>query len=160
MNNYLQKQRRNFTERRARRSAELAESFGLDMTDSRAARIGTKLIGLALLTEMMMPVLVLAGIGVLSCVPALAQTPAGGIFNSDATTPGRGLVEAIKYFRNLIFLLGIVFFGWAGLNMGMEKPWGGKAMAGAACWGFAGLSALVYTFSQGTAVPLDTNLGN
>lgn len=66
----------------------------------------------------------------------------------------------MKYLRNIVFVLGVAFFAWAAINMGFEKPWGGKAIAGAASWAFAGLSALVYEFSQGNAVKVDTNLGN
>lgn len=151
---------RNFGARTHKQTAELRAACGVVEGDSRAARTGARLIALAAFIQLITPLLVIAGMLALTAFPALAQTPGGGVFGANDQTVGRGLVEFIKYFRNVIFLAGIFFFGWAGINMGFEKPWGGKAMAGVACWGFAALSALAYSFSQGQAVNLDTNLGN
>lgn len=146
--------RRELAAGRAER-AGVAALYGVDI-NSPAARIGNGLMTLSLVLRIVEPLLVLLLMFVISAVPAAAQSP-GNIFGSDAQTPGRGLVEAIKYFRNVIFIAGIAFFMWGAINMGFEKPWGGKAIAGAACWAFAGISALVYTFSQGDSVQLDTS---
>lgn len=134
---------------------EQAALYGIDI-ESRAARIGQSLMTLSTVLRVIEPLVVLGLMLVLASHPALAQGP-GNIFGSDATTPGRGLIEAVKYFRNVIFVAGIAFFMWAGINMGFEKPWGGKAIAGAACWAFSGLAALVYEFSQGNSVQMDTS---
>ena len=132
-----------------------AALYGID-PKSPAARIGNSLMTFSMVLRFVEPVLVVGLLVLFSAVPALAQGP-GNIFGSDATTPGKGLVEAVKYFRNVIFVAGIAFFMWAGINLGFEKPWGGKAWAGAACWAFSGLAALVYEFSQGNPVNMDTS---
>ncbi len=160
MSTKIRELRHRIKARTQKQAASAASLYGVEPTDSRAARIGSGLIAAAVFIEFITPVVVVLAMITLTAFPALAQTPGGGVFGSNDQTVGRGLVEFIKYFRNLIFLAGIFFFGWAGVNMGFEKPWGGKAMAGVACWGFAGISALAYSFSQGQAVNLDTNLGN
>lgn len=135
----------------------VAALYGID-TNSPSARIGQSLMTLSHVLRFVEPLLVFGLVMALAACPALAQgTNPGNIFGSDATTPGRGLVEAVKYFRNVIFVLGIIFFMWAGVNMGFDKPWGGKAIAGAACWAFSGIAALVYEFSQGNPVQMDTS---
>ena len=145
------------SERQRAAEARASQLFGVDVvTNTRAGRIGRALITTAIAIEFVMPVLMVVGMFALSAVSTVAQVPGGNIFGNSAETPGRGLVEAVKYARNVVFIAGIAFFIWAGLNMGFEKPWGGKAWAGAACWGFSGLAALVYEFSQGNPVNLDT----
>lgn len=136
-------------------SANAAALHGID-TESRAYRIGKALITTSHLMRALEMVLVLAIVMVAAAHPTFAQSP-GNIFGSDPTTAGRGLIEAVKYFRNVIFVLGIVFFMWAAINLGFEKPWGMKAIGGAACWAFSGLAALVYEFSQGNSVQMDTS---
>ena len=148
---------------RARQDAVAARAgnvLGVDVSGSLAGRIGLQLVGAAAVLELLTPVLMLGAAILLfgSETAVLAQTvPGGNIFGNSAETPGRGLVEAVKYARNVVFVAGIAFFIWAAINMGFEKPWGGKAWAGAACWGFSGLAALAYEFSQGNAVNLDTS---
>jgi hypothetical protein len=153
--------RKLLTHLRARQEAVTARAsslFGVDVSGSRAGRVGQALVTVAALVELATPVLVFGGIFALTAVETVAQTvPGGNIFGNSAETPGRGLVEAVKYARNVVFVAGIAFFIWAAINMGFEKPWGGKAWAGAACWGFSGIAALVYEFSQGNAVNLDTS---
>ena len=145
---------------RARQDAVVARAsnvLGVDVSGSRAGRIGLQLVAAATVLELLTPVLMVGALVALSADPALAQTvPGGNIFGNSAETPGRGLVEAVKYARNVVFVAGIAFFIWAAINMGFEKPWGGKAWAGAACWGFSGLAALVYEFANGNPVNLDT----
>ncbi len=41
-----------------------------------------------------------------------------------------------------------------------EKAWGRQMIGGLLCLGFGGVVSLVYSFSQGNAVNLDTDLGN
>jgi len=92
-------------------------------------------------------------------VPAHAQTPGGGIFGSDQQV-GNAIREAIKWGRNLLFLMGIVFVGWGVVNFGTEKPAAKQIIAALGCFAFSGIVALVYSISQGNAVNLDTGFGN
>lgn len=152
----------NVKARNAATQSRVAGALGLDVlpSNSTAARAGRGLITVAVGLELLTPLLFFGLVFVGLAEPALAQPSAGNIFGQSAEAPGRGLVEAVKYLRNIVFVFGVAFFAWAALNMGFEKQWGGKAIAGAACWAFAGLSALVYEFSQGNSVKVDTNLGN
>ena len=92
--------------------------------------------------------------------PALAQQPGGDIFGTSDQTVGNGFRAFVKYMRAGLFLLGFVFLGLAAINKGADKPWGGKVAAGLGCWGFAGIGSLLYSFSQGEDVDLDTDLGS
>ena len=92
--------------------------------------------------------------------PALAQQPGGDIFGTSDQTVGNGFKAFVKYFRAFLFLAGIVFIGLAALAKAADKPWGGKLIGGIACWGFAGIGSLLYSFSQGEDVDLDTDLGS
>ena len=90
---------------------------------------------------------------------ALAQTTTGGIFGSDQQV-GNAIREAIKWGRNLLFLMGVVFVGWGVVNYGTEKPSVKQFVAALGCFAFGGIVALVYSISQGNAVNLDTGFGN
>lgn len=90
---------------------------------------------------------------------AFAQTPGGNIFGSDQQV-GNAIREAIKWGRNLLFLMGIVFVGWGVINYGTEKPAGKQIIAAIGCFAFGGIVALVYSISQGNAVNFDTGFGN
>jgi hypothetical protein len=92
-------------------------------------------------------------------VDAFAQTPSGNIFGSDQQV-GNAIREAIKWGRNLLFLLGIVFVGWGIVNFGTDKPAAKQIVAAIGCFAFGGIVALVYSISQGNAVNLDTGFGN
>jgi len=105
---------------------------------------------------MLLLILVLA----IFAISSFAQTPGGSVFNGSDQTLGNGLKEFTKYFRNALFLGGVIFTGWGMINLAMEKPWGTKMLGGLGCFGFSGIAALAYSFSQGNAVNLDTNLGN
>ncbi|MEP7339256.1 MAG: hypothetical protein ABI977_16085 [Acidobacteriota bacterium] len=97
-------------------------------------------------------------IGVMA-VDAFAQTPSGNIFGSDQQV-GNAIREAIKWGRNLLFLMGIVFVGWGVVNFGTDKPSAKQFIAAIGCFAFGGIVALVYSISQGNAVNLDTGFGN
>lgn len=126
---------------------------------SRAARVGRRVIDLALLIRAVEPVLIILIAIVVMAAPALAQ-PGGNIFGGNDQAIGNGVREAIRWGRNLLFLLGIAGVGWATFNLMTEKAWGRQMMGGLLCLGFGGVVSLVYSFSQGNAVNLDTNLGN
>lgn len=131
---------------------------------SRAARMGQRAIQLAVILRSIEPVLVLSITALLMLVatahPAMAQTPGGSIFGGNDQSLGNGVREAIKWGRNLLFLLGVVGVGWGIFNLMTEKAWGRQVIGGLLCLGFGGAVSLIYSFSQGNAVNLDTDLGN
>src|SRR5262249_27022943 len=123
---------------------------------------GQRLMVLGRAIALFEPVLVLlltALLGLALSVPAFAQTPSGSIFGSDQQV-GNAIREAIKWGRNLLFLMGIVFVGWGVVNFGTDKPSAKQFIASIACFAFGGIVALVYSISQGNAVNLDTGFGN
>ena len=136
--------------------APLEEAF---LAHSRAARIGKRICQASTLVHAFMPVLAMIGIITLTAFPALAQNPGGSIFGGNDQTVGNGVREFVKWGRNLLFLLGIVFIIWGIINYAMEKSWMKQLVGGAGCFGFSGIAALAYSFSQGQAVNLDTTLG-
>jgi hypothetical protein len=131
---------------------------------SRAARIGERAIQLAVLLRAIEPLLVVTITAFFMVIamahPAMAQTPGGSIFGGNDQTVGNGVREAIKWGRNLLFLLGVVGVGWGIFNLMTEKAWGRQIIGGLLCLGFGGAVSLIYSFSQGNAVNLDTDLGN
>src|ERR1700759_5215783 len=82
---------------------------------SRIARAGQRVIHLAVIIRTIEPLLVIGIMAFLMIViaahPALAQTPGGSIFGGNDQSLGNGVREAIKWGRNLLFLLGIVGVG-------------------------------------------------
>jgi hypothetical protein len=131
---------------------------------SRVARMGRRAIRLAVAARAAEPALVVAAtarvIMISAAHPTLAQTPGGSIFGGNDQTLGNGVREAIKWGRNLLFLLGVVGVGWGIFNLMMERAWGRQVIGGLLCLGFGGAVSLIYSFSQGNAVNLDTDLGN
>lgn len=127
---------------------------------SRLARASRKLIQASLAINVAAEVLTVVVILALCAIPAVAQTPGGSIFGGNDQTVGNGVREAIKYGRNLLFLLGVVGIMWAAVNYMFEKNWFKQLMGGVCCMGFSAIAAIAYSFSQGQAVNLDTNLGN
>jgi len=130
------------------------------LENSAAARAGRSLIRLAVFIRAVEPVLALVGALLLVTVPALAQTPGGNLFGGNDQQLGSGVREAIRWGRNLLFLLGVAGVGWGAANIMMEKAWGRQMLGGGICMGIGGILSLVHSFSQGNAVNLDTDLGN
>jgi hypothetical protein len=130
------------------------------LESSGAARAGRSLIRLAVFIRAAEPVLALVGALLLVTVPALAQTPDGNLFGGNDQQLGSGVREAIRWGRNLLFLLGVAGVGWGAANIMMEKAWGRQMLGGGICMGIGGILSLVHSFSQGNAVNLDTDLGN
>ena len=126
---------------------------------SRAARIGKRLFQASTIIHILTPVLVVVGALTLFAIPVLAQSPGGNIFGGNDQTLGNGVREFVKWGRNLLFLLGIVFIIWGIVNYATEKSWMKQLIGGVGCFGFSGVAALAYSFSQGQAVNLDTTLG-
>ena len=129
---------------------------------SRIARIGEASVHLALILRMIEPVLVVAVTGLIFMVgahPAMGQTPGGSIFGDSDQTVGNGVREAIRWARNILFLLGVGGCAWGALNVMMEKPYTKQFIGGGACMGFGAIASLAHSFSQGNAVNVDTDLG-
>ncbi|MGH9754596.1 MAG: hypothetical protein ACREA2_17610 [Blastocatellia bacterium] len=124
---------------------------------SRLARVGNRVIQLAVIIRVIEPALLLAMTLILMSVPALAQ---GNIFNLNDQALGGGVREAVRWGRNLLFLLGVGGVGWGAVNYMMEKAWIKQMIGGGMSMGLGGIASLVYSFSQGNAVNLDTDLGN
>ena len=125
----------------------------------RSARIGSRFIKAAQFFTVLEPLLTLLLLTICLTATASAQTTGGQIFGSDQQV-GNAIREAIKWGRNLLFIMGIVFTGWAVLNYGTEKPSGKQIIAAIGCFAFGGIVALVYSISQGNAVNFDTGFGN
>jgi hypothetical protein len=127
---------------------------------SKAARVGRRLVEASMIIHAAQPIIAVLVVVALASVSAFAQTPGGSIFGGNDQTLGNGVREAMKWGRNLLFLLGIGGLMWAAFNYMTEKSWTKQAIGGVFCFGFSSVAALVYSFSQGTAVNLDTDLGN
>jgi hypothetical protein len=131
---------------------------------STAARAGQHVIQLAMLVRSIEPALVLVTAllltGITLVQPAFAQVQGGTIFGQNDQAVGNGVREAIRWGRNLLFLLGVVGVSWGAMNIWLEKGWGKQMLGGGLCMGIGGILSLIYSFSQGNAVNLDTDLGN
>ena len=125
------------------------------LTNSRTARTSQRLLQASAIVNALTPLLL---IGIMS-VSVMAQGPSGGsIFGGNDQTIGNGVREVIKWGRNLLFLLGIGGLMWAAVNYMTEKNWTKQALGGVFCFAFGAVASLAYSFSQGNAVNLDTDL--
>jgi hypothetical protein len=127
---------------------------------SRLARVGNLLIQFAVIIRAAEPALLLVSTLVLASVPALAQQPGGDILGQNDQSLGNGLREIIRYARNALFLIGVGGVGWGAVNYMMEKAYMKQIIGGGMSMGFGGIASLVYSFSHGNAVDLNTDLGN
>ena len=131
---------------------------------SRAARYGSRAIRAAYVFKVLEPALaVCAVVGLVALAaahPALAQTPGGGIFGGSDQQVGNSVRELIKWGRNLLFLMGVIGVGWGIMNFMLEKSWAKQVIGAMGCFAFGGIVQLVYSFSQGNSVNLDTSFGN
>jgi hypothetical protein len=125
---------------------------------SRSARIGKKLIQASVLIHLMIPVLTVAGIILVLACPALAQAPGGSIFGGSDQTVGNAVREAVKWARNLLFFGGVFGVIWGIWNYMTEKSCTKQLIGAVGCFGFGGIAALAFSFSQGNAVNLNTDL--
>jgi hypothetical protein len=141
------------------RAADVAIDENL-LQQSRTARASRLLIHASMAVHIMSPVLVILGVIMVTALPVLAQSPGGSIFGGNDQTLGNGVREAIKWGRNLLFLLGIGGLMWAAFNYMTEKNWTKQAVGSVFCFAFGAVASLAYSFSQGNAVNLDTDLGN
>ena len=95
----------------------------------------------------------------LSFLPVLAQAPGGNIFGGSDQTVGNGVREAIRWARNILFLLGIGAVAWGTVNIFLEKPYARQFIGGGASMAFGGIASLAYSFAKGQAVDVDTDVG-
>jgi hypothetical protein len=146
--------------RRTRLHTGICEVDGDLFERSRLARAGRLLVHLAAFIRAIEPALALVVALLIVACPALAQTPGGNLFGGNDQQLGSGVREAIRWGRNLLFLLGVGGVGWGAANIMMEKAWGRQMLGGGICMGIGGILSLVYSFSQGNAVNLNTDLGN
>ncbi len=123
-----------------------------------SAQIGAGICVIAQKAQRLEPILTCGLLLAATAADALAQTQGGGIFGSDQQV-GNAIREAVKWGRNLLFLMGIVFVGWGVVNYGTEKPSAKQFVAALGCFAFGGIVALVYSISQGNAVNFDTGFG-
>ena len=134
-------------------------SFADLTNNARLLRLGAALIRCSQFIHFVEPLALLAGWLLTASLPALAQAPGGNIFGSDQQV-GNAIREGIKWGRNLLFIMGIIFVGWGVVNYGTEKPATKQLIAAIGCFAFGGIVALVFSISQGNAVNFDTGFGN
>ncbi len=140
-----------------------ADDLAIDeslLKQSRTAWASKRLIQASMIVHVLTPVLVIFGIITLTALPVLAQSPGGTIFGGNDQTLGNGVREAVKWGRNLLFLLGVGGLMWAAFNYMTEKNWTKQAVGSVFCFAFGAVASLAYSFSQGNAVNLDTDLGS
>lgn len=149
-----------------RTSSRLRTRFARRVVDeeileqSRIARAGEKLIHTAVIIRVVEPVLMLSALMLVIAVgPALAQAPGGNIFGGSDQTVGNGVREAIRWARNILFLLGIGAVAWGTVNIFLEKPYARQFIGGGASMAFGGIASLAYNFAKGQAVDVDTDVG-
>ena len=127
---------------------------------SAAARAGNRAIQLAVIIRALEPALALVVTVLLMTIPALAQQPGGNIFGGNDQVLGSGVREAIRWGRNMLFLMGVGGVGWGTVNYMTEKAYLKQMIGGGLAMSLGGIASLIYSFSQGNAVNLDTDLGN
>jgi len=129
------------------------------LKQSHVARAGEKLIRAAVFIRMVEPLLALILIVLVITCPVLGQSPGGNIFGGSDQTVGNGVREAIRWARNILFLLGIGAVAWGTVNIFLEKPYARQFIGGGASMAFGGIASLAYSFAKGQAVDVDTDVG-
>ena len=129
------------------------------LEQSQVARAGERLIRAAVFIRIVEPVLGLVLMVLLITCPVLAQAPGGNIFGGSDSTVGNGVREAIRWARNILFLLGIGAVAWGTVNIFLEKPYARQLIGGGASMAFGGIASLAYNFAKGQAVDVDTDVG-
>ena len=59
----------------------------------------------------------------------------------------------------ITIVLGIGACAWGAVNIFLEKPYARQFIGGGAAMGFGGIASLAYSFAQGQAVNVDTDVG-
>lgn len=126
------------------------------LENSRAARMGRKLVALGLGVKATHGVIATALMLTLGLVSAAAQTPSGSFFNGNSGQLGNSLRSITFFLAAAMIIAGIIFVAVGIITSGLRESlstW--KFITGAACFAFGGICAAVYAFSQGDTVPLD-----
>lgn len=126
------------------------------LEDSGAARIGRKLIALAVTVKTLNGPIGAALLVLLGVVSASAQTPTGSFFNGNSSQLGNSLRSVTFFLAAAMIIAGIIFIAYGIITSGLKESlstW--KFITGAACFAFGGVCAAIYAFSQGDTVPLD-----
>ena len=126
------------------------------LENSRAARIGRRLIALAFGLKALPGAIAVVLMVVLGVVGASAQTPSGSFFNGNSGQLGNSLRSVTFFLAAAMIIAGIIFIAVGIITSGLRESlstW--KFITGAACFAFGGICAAVYAFSQGDTVPLD-----
>ena len=133
---------------------ELLNAQGLE--DSRAARVGRKLMMLGMNMKALHGALAIALMFVFGVASATAQTPTGSFFNGNSSQLGNSLRSVTFFLAAAMIIAGIIFIAYGIVTSGLRESlstW--KFITGAACFAFGGVCAAIYAFSQGDTVPLD-----
>src|SRR5436190_5965565 len=131
-------------------------SIPLAAGNSRAVRLGRKLIALAFALRALNGLAVVLLLLVFGAAPILAQTPSGSFFNGNSAQLGNSLRSVTFFLAAAMIIAGIIFIAVGIVTSGLRESlstW--KFITGAACFAFGGVCAAVYAFSQGDSVPLD-----
>ncbi len=120
------------------------------------ARAGARLIQVSAVMRAVEPMIVLIVSLALMSTPAFAQ---GSIFGQDDQTVGNGTREAIRWARNMLFLMGVGGVMWGVVNIMMEKAWLKQMLGGGLAMTVGGVITLVQSLSGGKSVDIDTDLG-
>ena len=134
--------------------AELINIPGLEQ--SRVARIGRRLIMLALGMKALHGVVAIALMFVFGVVCASAQTPSGSFFNGNSSQLGNSFRSVTFFLAAAMVIFGIIFVAIGIVTSGLRESlstW--KFITGAGCFAFGGICAAIYAFSQGDTVTLD-----
>ncbi len=124
--------------------------------NSRAVRLGRKLIALAFALRALNGLGVALLMLVFGAVPILAQTPSGSFFNGNSAQLGNSLRSVTFFLAAAMIIAEIIFVAVGIVTSGLRESlstW--KFITGAACFAFGGICAAIYAFSQGDTVPLD-----
>ena len=133
---------------------ELTNFPGLE--NSRAARIGRRLVAIALGMKALNGVLATGLMLVLGVATVSAQTPSGSFFNGNSAQLGNSIRSVTFFLAAAMIIAGIIFVAVGIITSGLRESlstW--KFITGAAYFAFGGICAAVYAFSQGDTVPLD-----
>ena len=123
---------------------------------SRAVRLGRKLIALAFALRALNGVAAALLMLVFGAAPILAQTLSGSFFNGNSAQLGNSLRSVTFFLAAAMIIAGIIFVAVGIVTSGLRESlstW--KFITGAACFAFGGICAAIYAFSQGDTVPLD-----
>ena len=129
------------------------------LEQSQIARVGERLIRTAVCIRIVEPILLLILMVLVMSCPVLAQAPGGNIFGGSDQTVGNGVREAIRWARNILFLIGIGAVAWGTVNIFLEKPYARQFIGGGASMAFGGIASLAFSFAKGQAVDVDTDVG-